>query len=118
MSRIDKIEDIVLSLASYDAIGLWDVWGVAIEEFGLERDSEEARALCLEVIDRVISTELMQVGNLESETGFVRWVLPTEAALTRLHAMVRARGKAPRMGDIAWLALTEKGREQLLERES
>lgn len=68
----------------------------------------EVRELSLALIRAALERELVEVGDVTEEDGFVSWGLPVEAALARIEREWLRLGE-PTIGDIFWLCNTAEG---------
>lgn len=75
---------------------------------GAAEGAESIRELSIALIRRVLEDELMEIGEV-GDGGFFEWGLSIHEAVERAERAWRDLDRAPNLGDVCWLANTEKG---------
>ena len=95
-----------------------DDWVQAAEVASIARTtgavmSEDAvRDLSLRLIRRLLEHDLMEVGTVTEQDGFIPWGVSLNEAMRRIESEWRTRPGGPGLGEVCWLNLTEKGQGQ------
>lgn len=91
-----------------------DDWVMAAEVAWIAQSIGDAhcagsiREFSIALIRRVLEDELMEIGEV-GDGGFFEWGLPIDEAVERADRAWRDLDRAPNLGDVCWLANTEKG---------
>ena len=109
MATLDDVRASVLEHGTIDWVGLW-VFPLTIRE-DLGVNEEESRKLTIQLARGLLEDGLFEVGDIDWEKKrFVSWRLDPEEAITRIDEEWTQLGKEPGLSEIAWFAITEKGK--------
>lgn len=86
-----------------DYVGLWVVHRLLTEHIA---DLDSPIDATLSVVAEVLSDGSIQIGQFQNGR-FVRWSGTTDETLKELRSQLVALGRAPDIGEIAWLASRE-----------
>lgn len=71
----------------------------------------ELRERSLGVVAELVEAELMVIGDVTAETGFVQWPpMASHRQLERIRERWDSLSRQPILGDVCWLDLTDSGR--------
>lgn len=106
-------DDFILE-STEDEIGLWEVVS-EVRHTTQESDEQIIRMKVIENIRDILLSGFMSIGifecvdNSSKELEFRVWKTSIEESLNRIEREWDDLGKAPSIGDIAWLVITSKG---------
>ena len=113
MATTRMIDDLV-QLGAEDWVMAADVaWLVKAITSG--SDIERVRTEAIELIEAVVTTGLMVVGDV-TDGGFFAWDLSDQDALARVRASWPADVDVPGLGEVCWLENTNAGDERARHR--
>jgi hypothetical protein len=114
-SKIEALEDYLVFRSREDYAGLWVFVRTVAEELVLDEGSEAVRDTTLRVIRNLLEAELVRPCSLNHKGDFEPWPLNPEQALDEISREWDDLDREPRLGDIVWFDVTEKGEKYVAD---
>ena len=79
---------------------------------GATTSEAAAREMALRLIRTLLDAGLCEVGMVEEQRGFIRWMDSIADSMQRIEAAWGVRPTGPDLGEVCWLSLTAEGKAQ------
>ena len=105
--KLESCVDELLVRGEDDWVHAAEVAEVA-QSIGGARTDADIQELSIDLVREVVERGLMKIGDV-TEDGFQEWRAPLTDAVVRVKDEWTELGRRPNLGEIFWLANTEKG---------
>lgn len=104
---LTDLEQRILRDGSREWFQFFQLLGEVEDATGLGGTDAEVRTL--DLVNRLMTKGLVDVGSVIRGTGFVSWNLSPEETIRKIEDKLRALTEPPSLGDVCWMANTAKG---------
>ncbi len=80
-----------------------------VKSIGKIHNLDEIKIKVLQLLELLLQQGLMDIGYIEKNNGFIAWETSVEDSLLRVKTEWDKLNREPEIGEIFWLANTEKG---------